>query len=614
MPNRATRFPGSAADSALKSRLAWLTIGLVLVFAALALRLVQLQIWRHDELAAKAAKIYSRPQKIPAKRGAIYDRNGELLARNQSVYTLYADSYHLRDHNVAVRGLAAAENLSPAEIRRKYGRKTLLQRYRFHLSNALHQDLGMTRAELDERFAEVTKKAVVDLATNLEEDAFRSLRARLLDENLAGLDFRRETRRFYPSPNRLAHVLGFVGSDSTGKSGVERGMDRVLRGINGLRHVQRDSRGREIAAYRSVDTPAQDGRSIRLTIDMGLQEIVERSLQAAFARHRPEKICAIWMNPRSGEILALANRPHFDLATRQGNRRNFAVQDQYEPGSTFKIVALGAAIDRGLVLPESPVFCHHGEFWEAGHALRDSHAYGELTVTQIVAKSSNVGAYQVARMLGPERFYDAAIDFGFNRATRVRLSAEAPGMIAHPSKWSPTSFSRMAIGYEVAVTPLQMLNALCVVANGGDLLRPRIVHAVGDSATLRDLRGRALSRKSAFELTRTLVAVTQPGGTAPAAQVPGFLVAGKTGTARKYSAEHAGYLPGRYVVSFCGFLPANDPQLAGIVVIDDPQGSAAALTGGSIAAPIFAEMAQKAVAYLDLQPNPSHLSLAQDWR
>ncbi len=595
--------------SGYQRRTIWVGGVIVLLFGVLAARLVQLQVLRHEALSTKALRVYTRPEAVSAKRGAIYDRNGELLAKNQTVYTFYADAFHLRDHNIAVRGLAAAEALSAAEIRRKYDRKTLLLRYRYHLSNALHEDLGLTRADLDRRLVG-SERAVIELAQNLEEDEFRALQEKIDRESLGGMAFRRETRRFYPSPHRLTHVLGFVDATGEGKAGIEAEMETILGGTNGARNVQRDSRGREITAFRTEIKPAVDGRPVQLTIDMGLQEIVERALEAGCERFHPEKACSIWMNPHSGEILALANRPHFDLSTREGNRRNFAIQDLYEPGSTFKIVAIGAAFDHGLVNPDSPVYCMGGELVEAGFTLHDSHPYGELTVAQIMAKSSNVGTYQVARLLGDRHFYESINAFGFNRKTRVHLTGEAAGQIQHPSNWSDTSFSRMAIGYEVAVTPLQMLNALGVVANGGELLRPRIVRSVDGSATLREVRGQGLSPAAAKLLTRTLIAVTQPGGTAPHVQIPGIRIAGKTGTARKYL-EGGGYVDGHYVVSFMGFFPAENPQIMGIVVLDDPRTTTTALTGGTIAGPIFTEMARQAVAYLNMQPDSSPNRLAK---
>ncbi len=602
----------SESRNAQHQRMQWATTAVLALFGLLALRLIQLQVFRHDELADRAIRIHTSSETVPARRGAIYDRNGELLACNQTVYTLFADAYHLRDHQIAIRGLAAAEKLSTDEIRAKYTRPLLLRRYRFHLSNVLHEALGLSRADLDRQLQEPAR-SVVDLAKNLEEDVYQQLNQQFKEQELGGLGFRREIRRFYPSHNRLTHVLGFVDGQNIGKEGIEGKLDDILRGTDGERRVKRDSRGREITAYRTEETVAKDGRDVQLTIDLGFQELVEQSLETAVRRYRPEKICAIWMNPQTGEILALANRPHFDLSTREGNRRNFAIQDLYEPGSTFKIVALGGAMELGLVSPESIMFCHNGQLEEHGYVLTDSHSHHQLTVRDVMAKSSNVGAYKVAQLLGKRRFYDAVNDFGFNRKTRLHLTGEAGGMIKHPDQWSVTSFSRMAIGYEVSITPLQMLNALGVIANGGELLRPRVVGSVGETPTVRMVRSRSLSSRTAKMLTSTLVAVTQPGGTAELAQVPGFTVAGKTGTARKHSEAQKSYLEGHYIVSFMGFLPAENPELMGIVVVDDPDGRTGPVSGGTIAAPIFAEMAQQAVAYLNLRPNTSLHSFARTW-
>ena len=352
-----------------------------------------------------------------------------------------------------------------------------------------------------------------------------------------------------------------------------------------------------------------DGATIKLTIDMGLQCMVEEVLDRAMERLHPAKISVILQDPRDGAILALANRPSFDLASRRGVTRNTAVSDRYEPGSTFKIVVAGAALNLGLANPESEVFCHYGELREPGVVVRDQGRYGNLSLAGVMAKSSNIGIYKIARRMTPDQIHESIGAFGFGQRTGIELTAETAGQVHPPEEWKTSSLSHVAMGYEVGVSALQMLNAMTAVANGGELLRPRIVAAVvGPDGrvireTSREVIGRALSSQAAGALAEMLTGAAGPAGSGHLAAVPGYEVAGKTGTAQRYSDELKDYAEGSVVASFAGFLPASQPRLCGIVVIHDPQVPLGDRFGGTLAAPLFSEIARRAVAHLLIPPD-----------
>ena len=396
-------------------------------------------------------------------------------------------------------------------------------------------------------------------------------------------------------------------------------MEHVLRGVDGYRHYERDGKGREIAAYRGDSVQPRHGRHVRLTIDMELQRIVEEVLEETgpdresiyVPQLNAEKVSVVLLEPHTGAVLAMANRPHFDLETRKGVRLNAAVSSVYEPGSTFKIVTLSGALHHGLVRPTTTIVCApDGVLKEDGFVVRDDHPYPELTTEGVLIKSSNIGAYRLASQLGKSRLHEMMQVFGFGRRTGVSLGAEAAGRVYHPKRWSKPSLSRMAMGYEVAVTPLQMATALSIIANDGIHYQPRIVDAVFDDKGLDvDMRrpkpvGRVLAARTALQMKRALQKVCEKGGTGTRAVVPGYTMAGKTGTTQKYDEQRRAYLRGRYVVSFMGFTPVEDPKIIGVVVVDDPKIDYVKRYGGTIAAPIFKRIAERSLGYLNVDASP----------
>jgi cell division protein FtsI/penicillin-binding protein 2 len=452
-------------------------------------------------------------------------------------------------------------------------------------------------------------KVDILLQKDVEEDRCRELKELIAAERLGGIYFRPTTRRYYPSPRTLTHVLGYVNHEGEAQEGVEKWMDSMLAGEDGYREITRGPSGREIVAHRGETVEPVHGHDVRLTIDMGMQNIVEAALDEAWYEYRPEKICAVFLDPKTSAVRAMASRPHFDLETREGSRRNLAVSDTYEPGSTFKIVAYSGALDRRLVSRSTPIHCHWGLFQDGALKLRDHHPYGDLTVEKGFAKSSNICAYKIAAQLGRNAFFEYMNNFGFGKRTGIELTGEGRGIVHPLESWNLTSFSSTAMGYAVSVTPLQMANALATVVNGGELMRPYIVDGVFDSKgrTIQDTKPqvvrRVISERAAEDVRKMMKAVTGEGGTGTKAIVDGYDVRGKTGTARKVNPTGRGYLNGRYVVSFIGYLSTDEPKIVGIVMVDDPQtDSSVSRYGGTVAAPIFARIAAEAAAYLDLEP------------
>lgn len=610
------RSVSQAFEAGLKRRVLVVCGLLVLALSALSVRLVWVQVVDHEYYVKQAEGYYLHEETLPPSRGRIFDRNGDLLARSQTVYRLVADANHLRDRDISTLGVAKAEGLTTREVRAKYSSEEIVELYLTEVVRVLATPLGVPNWELRQRF---DAKAVgyIVLKRGLAEDDHRALRDLLSESRIGGVYFRQESHRFYPSPDRLTQVLGYVDAEANGMAGIEKIADEQLQGEEGFRFLERDRRGREIVVFRGDTKQPTEGNHVSLTIDMNLQCIVENIINEAVELYQPEKASIILMDPATGEILAMASRPHFNLRTREGLLRNPAVSDLYEPGSTFKLIAMAGAIDRGLVNLRTPIYCEMGAFEEDGRILHDHHAYPELSAKLVFAKSSNIGIYKIARQLTADRFYNYMRSFGFGQKTGVELTAEARGNVYRVENWSATSLSRMAMGYEVSVTPLQVVSAYAAIANGGELMRPMILRSIEDprGRTLEKFEPqvvrRVVSEDAAAQVRQAMMAVVSDIGTGELAAVRGHRVAGKTGTARKYSVEEKRYLKGRYVVSFAGFFPAEDPRVVGLVVIDDPRAEGVNIYGGTIAGPLFSKIATEAAIYLNIEPNYTEEELTE---
>ncbi|NNE92575.1 MAG: hypothetical protein HKN23_13090, partial [Verrucomicrobiales bacterium] len=379
-------------DKALKTRLIVACVALTGGLSLLSARLVFVQAVDHEMYAEEARKRYVHKETLEASRGRILDRNGELLARNQTVYTLTVDCNRLNAPISAYRALAVKESertgrrIDTGDIKRRYDRDVLRASdeekdgalrndYFARINELLWEPLRIPKHELAAKLKS-KKTGEIVLAKAIEEDFSRELRGIIRENRLGGIELRKTERRFYPSPKSLTHVIGFVDANGEGKAGVEKVFQEEMTGTPGFRYTERDITRKEIHAFRGEEKLPVHGNNVRLTIDMSLQVMVEDKLDQAVEQYTPEKITAIWMDPRTGEVLAMASRPHFNLDTREGIRRNLAITDTYQPGSTFKIVAFGAAFDKRLITPTTPIFCHWGKYEDEGFTLLDHHPYG----------------------------------------------------------------------------------------------------------------------------------------------------------------------------------------------------------------------------------------------
>lgn len=564
-----------------RTRIAIFSVVLGTIFTCYSARLIYLGVSKHDEYAELAARKNSIRQTIYAARGLIFDRNGEALTENAPIRTAFADGSHIKD--AAVLAAAAAPFLQLDE-----------------------SDL---RATLTKTIQEDDKYEI--LARGLPAENAIDLQKRMNEQHIRGIYFEHDSERVHPNGSMLSHVLGFTNHERIGVQGIEASMDEFLQGQDGFRHIERDRTGKEIVVYRGQERAPRDGMNVTLTIDMGIQSIVEDELDAAYAELRPEKAIAVLVDPKTGEVLAMANRPAFDPddigSADPTAMKNRAIIDQVEPGSVFKIVPAGGALNEGLVNTETQIYCESGRFAYGGKILKDHHGYGNLNVHDIVKKSSNIGCAKLALRMGDNLFYEYTKRFGFGERTGIELPGEITGTVHPPAAWDALTITRMPMGHAVAVTPLQMVMAMAVVANGGNLMAPRIVKSISDSQgnVIKDFPPtvvrNVLNPETAFIVNDSLTAVVGPGGTARLAAVAGFSVAGKTGTAQKV-ADSGGYAEGQYVVSFVGYLPAEDPAFVCIVMIDDPDIPSHLNYGGLVAAPIFSRIAERAARQLDLKP------------
>ncbi len=589
-------------------------IVLVTVLSVLSARLLYIEAASGEDLSARARVHYEFREVLPARRGRIFDRSGELLARSQTVFALVADCNHLRDPMLACIGLGRREGVSPQTVRRRHLPEELAGLYRDYVADCLSEVLDAPKHEIARQLRS-KKVGEIVLAKHIEDDFASELEQMLSEREIGGLYLRRSERRNYPSPLSLTQTIGYVDEDCIGVAGIEKTFNDEMSGRDGYRFGERDRRRREIHAYRGRQVDPVPGKDVHLTIDMAVQTVVERELDAIIDQFRPEKATIILLDPKRSEILAMASRPHFDLATRRGIRnsepvrRNPAISDLYQPGSTFKIVGYAGAFDRGLMTPATEVDCHMGKYELDGFVLKDHHPYGKLTAKLSFAKSSNIGAYLLCRPLNKDNFHGYVRQFGFGEKTGIELNAEQAGRVIPVSRWSSTSFSSQVMGYEVAVTPLQMAMACAVIANEGVYLPPTVVKSVKEEGrSAPNLKGdtrearRVVSEKAARQVRQCMIETMGEHGTGSKGRVPGYTVAGKTGTARKHI-ENVGYVAGRYIASFVGFLPAEDPRFVALVVIDEPKATGSLVYGGAVAAPVFAAVAADVVKILGIEPD-----------
>ncbi|GAB6182523.1 penicillin-binding protein 2 [Thermodesulfovibrio hydrogeniphilus] len=549
----------------MQKRLIILSVIISIFFAVVIFRLALIMFVEHESYLSRAKNQQITKEQITAKRGNIYDRQGRELAVSLERESLFVDP----------SALTSSQSLTPLKTYVKFDSEVI-----------------ESMAQKNIRF--------VWLGRKLDDTVVQKIKALKIE----GVGFVTEGTRFYPKGFLASHVIGFVNIDENGMEGLERQYDRYLRAEKASKRVFRDAKGKKLSEGILEEIKGND---LFLTIDEGLQYIVEKHVDEAMKKWQASAVTAIMIDPFTGEILALANRPTYDPNNLKsikdiGIIRNRAITDLYEPGSTFKIVTATAALEEAIVKTSTKFDCSAGYIEVGGKKVKDVHRNGVLTFEEVIQKSSNVGTIKIAMMLGRERLYNYIKKFGFGEKTGIDLPGEVSGYVRPPQKWSGTSIGAIPIGQEVAVTAIQILRAYSAIANGGYIVRPFVVSEIrspnGEILYKSYIqRERIISEKTAKTMIEILKKVTEEGGTATTARLDGNAVAGKTGTAQKYDPKIKKYSKDKYVGSFVGFIPADNPRIALIVVIHDPKG---AHYGGVVAAPIFKAIANEALAYLNV--------------
>ena len=590
---------------------------MITAFGTLCYRLVDLQVVRHERFVEAARDNTERTIYREAKRGDLRDIRGNLLATSKIVHTVCADPEVLGTNYTIV-----AEALSPLlEIPRDELAKKLAPRTRITETGKMVpvQWVQLKRKVEREDWLKI-KEAMLSLDFGVDEKKLRPTERAFYNRiRHRGLFDDPEQIRDYPNQVLAAHALGYVGVDErtnsngrlevllSGKDGLELMLNNELAGMQGWRQTELDSRQREVVLFREQDVAPRHGLNAVLTIDSGLQHIVEDELALAAAKHTPVSISAVVVRPRTGEIMAMATLPTFNPndpgSATPDQRRNRVITDQAEPGSTFKIVVVGAGLNEGLVDLYDQIFCENGRFMYAGRSLGDDHEFGMLTVEAIISKSSNIGSAKIGISLGKQRLYEYMKAFGFGEKTGIFLPGEVRGTVHPVPKWNGLSISRIPMGHEIACTPLQMVMAMSAMANGGTLMRPIIVDSLVDSEgkivakSQPTVVRRVVTESTAQKLVTALKATVSTNGTGLRAKLPYYTVAGKTGTAQKI--VNGQYVRNKHYSSFIGFFPADNPELCISVVLDDPKNG---YYGSTAAAPVFQRIAERAANYLAIPP------------
>ncbi len=559
------------AGSLSRGRRYVLLLLLLCGFGVVLFRLVTLQVLQAAELSVQADRQHQKTVSLEGARGTIVDRHGKILAMNVEVPSVFGVPTTVDSPLKTARQLSPILHVRTDELER--------------------------RLRQDRRF--------VWLARKLDPEQGRRLDRLSLD----GIGVVMEGRRFYPKGPLLAHVLGFSGMDGEGLEGVEHRYEPYLHGEKRMMVLQRDALGHTVFPKGMTERSPTPGHSLTLTIDEVIQYIVERELEDAVGRARAKSGTVIVLDPKTGAVLAMAVSPRFDpnavSALSPDRWRNRALTDAYEPGSTMKAMMAAAAIEERVVRPNTMVFGEHGRMTVANTVIHDHERLGWISFAQVIQKSSNIGAAKTGMALGEHRLYRYLQAFGFGQRTEIDLPGEGVGLVRDPKDWGRRSVASISIGQEIGVTPLQMVSAVAAIANDGMLMKPYVVSEIrdADNHILRQVppqaKRRVISPETARSVTKILEGVVTDG-TGTNAAIPGFRVAGKTGTAQKIDPRTGAYSASRFVASFTGYAPADNPQLAMIVVIDEPQGDT---LGGAVAAPVFSRVGEQVLSYLGVPAN-----------
>ncbi len=530
----------------------------------LVLRLFFIQCFRSDYLTELAEKQHNFYTELEPVRGTIFDRDLKSLSYNIAADSLYA---------------------VPSEIEDK-----------IYLADELEAILGLEKDFLLNRLRR--KKSFIWLARKVSRQQVEDIN----ELDVKGLGFIRESKRCYPNNELASHVLGFVGLDNNGLEGLELKYDKYLKGEPGWCESIKDAKQRPLFMSDKF-IPPRDGYDLVLTIDQEIQFIAEYELDKAYRKSKAVGAIIVVMNPQTGAILAMANRPTFDpndKAVESEARRNRAITDYFEPGSVFKIVTASAALEENAVSEEDKFFCENGKYKVGNHILRDHKPHGWLSFTEVISESSNIGVTKIAQLLGAETVYKYAKLFGFNSFTGIELPGEVKGVLRPPKTWSKTSIGAIPIGQEVCVTAIQLANMISIIANGGVLYKPYIVGKIVDKTgeIINEFAPKKLRRVISQETSRrmkNILAQVVAEGTGRRANLANFRVAGKTGTAQKV--ENGRYSNSKFIATFLGFAPLDNPRIAVVVIVDEPKGTH---YGGTVSAPVFKKVVNKVLKYLQV--------------
>ncbi len=565
---RAARRKKSKWDDVIRGRVRFLGIFLTTILLVPAGKAFYLQIYQRDSLREQANRQSQVIEKVNPRRGAILDRNGQALAISVPVPSIYAIRENIENKPRVARKLATMLNLDPGALKKR-----------------LEQGKG---------FVWLKRRVDPELAKKINA------------ADIKGVGIRTESRRYYPNGDLAGSVLGFVGTDG-GLEGLESSLEEHLRGGKGLRILNLDARGKVMTPSQPWETYPAAGSVVHLTLDRNIQFFAEQSLREGCIKAGALTGTAIIMESATGKILAMASYPGFNPNNfsqyDQRSFRNRGVTSVYEPGSTFKVVTVAAALEDKVFDEMDILFCNNGRFQVADVVINDHVPHGWLTLMGIIRKSSNIGASKVGLELGRERLGGYVESFGFGQKTGILLPGEAKGIVRPQGSWTRVDLANISFGQGLGVTPLQMISAVNALAIGGELMRPFLVsHITGPSGEMilqnrSGIMRRVISEETALKVTRMMETVIEPGGSGTHAAIKGFRVAGKTGTAQKFDLDQGTYSNDAFTASFVGFAPSSDPAVTAIVIVDEPKTD---IYGGVVAAPIWADMVSKTLKYLNV--------------
>jgi cell division protein FtsI (penicillin-binding protein 3) len=581
------------------SRKTALVLTILAVFFLLFAKLVYVQIFLHGKINEAVKRMVSRKNIEISKRGDILDSRGKILASSVEKYTVFLDPKIIEDFD-RVKSILSEKGIKVKE-------KSL---------------------------SEFGKTSYVPAAFNIDADVVDKIK----NEKLKGIGFEIRYLRQYPEGRLLAHILGITGSDGNGLEGIEKTCNEFLSGDNVMTKAIRDGRGR-IIQDGFIDKTKICGRNVKLGIDRNVQFIAEQELRRAFEKYKAEKAICIIQNPKTGKILAMVSLPDFNSSDKirdLGVLRNSAISDIYEPGSTFKIVAAAAALELGKVKITDSFYLENGKYKIAGYTIKDNHKIkGSASLSRIMEQSSNIGMIKIAQKLGSENFYGYIRNFGFYSLTGIDLPGEAKGLLADVKNWNALSLPTISFGQGIGVTGLQMINAFSAVANDGVLMKPSVIENIEKTDAKVVSTGSAILRyvmrtkektdnemtESVFEskeirrvvsvetarIVKKLLKNSVDFGTGKSAKISGYTVGGKTGTAQKVDPALKTYSTKYYTASFCGMVPAMEPEIVVLVIIDEPKGSS--YYAASVASPVFASIAKRTAEYLGIKKDDKDESL-----